>query len=825
VRAGRGVALICAVACLGAATALAAPAPGSAALCVDRSFGSGGIAHTELPPTYEVEPFVEVAAMADGGALAKAGRFISSSYHRYRADGSLESSYEIDGAQARPEAVEANGKRLSVNEHAVLRSNSDGSPDATFGSGGASEKLPFEIEAIVPLSSGSILLGGNGSYINGGTKGGNYDQVYVARLTAAGKLDPVFGETGVVELTRDEMVDGEDFVQLVPRPGDGAVVGVNAEHASVAALDGSGKLDRGFGEAGVVKPSGPIVGVEATSDGALLVAGERRTTDDLTLGSGRFLGTDFVLARYTAAGQLDRSFAAGNGAARVDLGGQDEAHAVHWEANGSVVIAGSNTPETVACRRLAICQVEPVLLRFDAAGGLDPSFGSGGVVRLRSLVGPAERNHMEGVAALAARPGGGLLAAGGTSLEAFVAALAPNGSLDPSFDTDGIVGDRTLEPSETRIGTLTVDAQGRILVAGLNDAATPELSPTAVLRYLPDGRLDTSFGEGGYTRVPEGVGEVAAAADGSTFVVSNGGQLAVTKLTPDGHADSSFGSEGLVPLGDDKNRAPGGEALALLPDGDLLVAGSVPIRGGRVVMFRLHPNGSLDRDFGTRGEAVLDFGADRSWQPLRMAVAPSGRIILAGHSNRRHGKSWYVDNLALMAVRDDGRIDRGFGNDGSVIAPVPGRGYATGLALQGGKILIAGETSHDDRVADVLLRYRRDGSLDRSFARQGVAKVPVRSVEDRHEFWSERLSVVPAARRILLVRGSQLGRPVLAFGREGERNRRFEGSENLIPGPHGGTLPALQGGQLILAWTANPGRRTPLGRGDAEVRLGRIRLP
>ena len=825
VRAGRGVALVCAVACLGAATAAGAPTPRSAPLRVDRSFGSGGIARTELPPSYEVEPFVAVSATADGGALAKAGRFVSSKYHRYRADGSLESSYEIDGAEARPEAEEANGKRLSAKGGVVMRANPDGSADASFGSGGASEKLPFEIEAIVPLPSGSILLGGNGTYISGGTKGGYVGQVFVARLSADGKPDPGFGEAGVVALTRDEKVDGDEFVQLVPRPGDGAIVGLNGERGAVAALDRSGKLDGGFGEAGVVEPSGPIVGVAVTSDGALLVAGEQRPTDELTAGGGRFLGSDFVLARYTAAGELDRSFAAGKGTAVVDLGGQEEAHAVYWEANGSVVVAGSTTAETVGCRHLALCQVEPVLVRFDAAGGLDPSFGQGGIVRLGSLVGPPENGYMEGVAALAARPGGGLFAAGGTSLDAFVAALAPNGSLVPSFGDAGIAGDRTLEPSQTTAGRLTVDAQRRILVSGSNNAATPGLGSTAVTRYLPDGQLDTGFGEGGFTRLAQGVWEVAAAADGSTFVVSNGGQLAVTKLGPDGQPSSGFGTEGVVPLGNGTERAPGGAALALLPNGDLLVAGSASIRGGRAALFRLHPDGSLDRGFGNDGEALLDFGGDRSWNPLRMAVEPSGRIILAGYSTRRHGKSWYVDNLALMAVRSDGRIDRGFGNGGSVIAPVPGSGHATGLALQGKKILIAGESVHNRRFADFLLRYRRDGSLDPGFARHGVAKVQVHAVAARHESGEEWLSVVPAAQRILLVRGSAAGRPVLGFSRDGERDRPLEGKEYVIPGRHDGALAALQGGKLILAWTAKPGRTTPLGRGETEVRLERLDVP
>jgi uncharacterized delta-60 repeat protein len=797
-----------------------AAAPQTSGARIDRSFGVHGMAQTRLPPSYEAAPFTDVIAEPDGGALARVGGWVSWTYRRYRADGSLQNGYTTDAAEPRPEAVGANGSRLTVRERAVLRWNADGSPDSSFGSGGTSGKLPFTIDAIVPLSSGSILLGGTGEYVSG-TKGGDRAQAFLARLTSDGKLDTGFGEGGLVELNRDEGVAGEEFLQLLPRPDDGAIVAVNGWAASLAVLDGSGQLDRSFGNAGRVELSEPIVGLGAAGEGKFLVAGSQTAAPAFSSKNGRLVGSDFLLARYTATGQLDSSFAEGKGVVLVDLGGQDEAHAVLWEPNGTVLLAGSTTPETVRCRRLVICQVEPLLVRF-AAGGLDHSFGSGGVVRLHSLVGPAGGDYTPGVAALAARPEGGVFAVGGTSLEAFVAALAPNGSLVPSFG-GGIVGDRTLEPSETHAGTIAVDAKQRILVAGRNNANTSELT-AAVLRYTRNGRLDTKFGEGGYAPVPEGVGDVAPAPDGSTFVVSNGGQLAVTKLTPSGQVDSAYGIEGSALLGtDNARRAPGGRALALLPDGDLLVAGSAPIRGGRAAMFRLRPDGTLRRHFGKGGEAVIDFGRDRTWDALDMVVLPSGRIILAGDSNRRHGKSWYVYQIALMAVRANGTIDRSFGRGGAVVAPVPGRGYATGLALQGKKILVAGETEHNSRFADVLFRYRRDGRLDRGFARRGVAKAPVHSVPDHHEAREESLSVVPTAGRILVVRGSGEGRPILAFGKNGTRDRRFGKGRRLIPGPHAGALSAVQKGELILAWNA-PGRPSPLGRSESEVRLDRLIL-
>ena len=116
-----------------------------------------------------------------------------------------------------------------------------------------------------------------------------------------------------------------------------------------------------------------------------------------------------------------------------------------------------------------------------SSGSLDPSFGAGGVVTTRF---PASA-HAE---AVALEPRGGIVLAGRSGSDLALARYRTDGSLDPAFGEGG----RLVSDLRGRDGVAAaVQLDGKIVVAG---SSGPHL---ALARYLPDGSLDPSFGEGG----------------------------------------------------------------------------------------------------------------------------------------------------------------------------------------------------------------------------------------------------------------------------------------------------------------------------------------
>jgi uncharacterized delta-60 repeat protein len=187
---------------------------------------------------------------------------------------------------------------------------------------------------------------------------------------------------------------------------------------------------------------------------------------------------DFALARYNLDGTLDKSFG-GDGIVTTDLGGQqDDALAVAIQSDGKIVAAG-DTDKGVA------------VARYLPNGNPDVTFnGTGAVVQDLGM-------EAHGVAVT---PGGNVLVAGsgfGPNLtsDVRVASFAANGKLNLGFGQLG-VADTDLSHGFDAADDLVVDSSGRIVVVGRATSAT--VTDMALVRYTPDGKLDTGFGTGGF---------------------------------------------------------------------------------------------------------------------------------------------------------------------------------------------------------------------------------------------------------------------------------------------------------------------------------------
>jgi uncharacterized delta-60 repeat protein len=296
----------------------------------------------------------------------------------------------------------------------------------------------------------------------------------VARYNRDGSLDSSFDGDGIVVTDFSGGVDSAlaIAIQSDDRIVVGGISGAFAETpgGALARYNSDGSLDASFGVGGRVtsSSSGFLIDLAIQSDGKIVAVG--------------FVGADFAVARYNGDGSLDDSFD-GDGQLTTDFGGAEQAFALVIQPDGKIVVAGFGSVDTGG-----ILTINALLARYNADGSLDTSFDGDGKVRT-DLSGGALR-----INALALQSDGKLVAAGsagsGQDTDFALARYNTNGSLDTSFDGDGVViTDFSGEFDIVR--DIAIQNNGRIVVAGRS------VSDFALARYNSDGSLDISFGGDG----------------------------------------------------------------------------------------------------------------------------------------------------------------------------------------------------------------------------------------------------------------------------------------------------------------------------------------
>jgi uncharacterized delta-60 repeat protein len=303
--------------------------------------------------------------------------------------------------------------------------------------------------------------------------------------------------------------------------------------------------------------------------------------------------------------------------------------------------------------------------RLNADGSLDPNFDPG--------VGPNS-----GVYSLARQSDGKILLGGWfTSISGVprnrVARLNADGSLDPSFNPGAGVGD-------SFVAAVAVQPDGRIIIAGAFASVNGE-SRNGIARLNADGTLDTDFNPG--TGADFGINAVALDASNRILVGGYFGQFngilrnGVARLNPNGSLDSSF-VPGIAAY-------PAIEALALQPDGKLLVAGYSVAFGGVIRrLARLNTNGSVDSSFNP-GSGFTGPPGSYSTTVRALAVQADGKILAGGNFTDANGIQ--ADRLARLNT--NGTVDVNF-DPGSIGGPVDGTCVCLKLQ-EDGKILLSGD--------------------------------------------------------------------------------------------------------------------------------------
>lgn len=343
------------------------------------------------------------------------------------------------------------------------------------------------------------------------------------------------------------------------------------------------------------------------------------------------------------------------------------------------------------------------------------------------------------------------------------AAGASNALLDPAFGRGGVemfpfaTG---AVPEDDEANAVALDAQGRAVIAGEADIpgtlawdATKPRRNMAIARIDAQGDLDPTFGSGGRTTLGFGNGnlppayqdnevfDVVTLADGSIITVGDGNVLyeqanpqrnnidvVVAKLGPGGNPDASFNGTGFASTRapSSARRADSGRALAVQPDGKVVVAGfGIPNPGNTdALVARFNQNGTLDNSFGTGGVVAFDFGGGRDDRAYDVALQPDGKILIAGHATVGVVNGNEVTDLLAARLLTNGTLDPSFGSGGKVLHDhgTDGQEFGWALALQpDGRFLIGGYTQVGTQTDVSITRFNADGSVDRTFGSDGVA--------------------------------------------------------------------------------------------------------
>jgi uncharacterized delta-60 repeat protein len=359
-----------------------------------------------------------------------------------------------------------------------------------------------------------------------------------------GVIDPTFGTDGIATFAGSDKNERPWFAIA---QGDRVVVGIAISRAGKHGVlvvrrlrEGSPDPDFGItGDAGETFLDLSAIGLTsamrvhaiAHPDGRIAIAG------DASNGSN----TVPFIARLTPDGQLDPTLVLRVANSSIE---DDSIHAVTIGPTDEIMLAGT---------RQNAAGDDVIMMRIDASGELDRTFGSNGLVRFHEA--DSDRAHgvvvqADGRIVLLIETRNSKMLMGEYSLRRF----GRTGQVDGTFGTDGKSSLPT--PDQHASGSVLVSPDRlNLLVAGSAsmDLTTGEL---AIWRFLADGRLDLDFAGGvGYWMSPmaRSLGSLVIAPDGSLFGFSETlnpsdepAEVWRVHLDATGVPDPAFGTGGIA---------------------------------------------------------------------------------------------------------------------------------------------------------------------------------------------------------------------------------------------------------------------------------------
>lgn len=405
-----------------------------------------------------------------------------------------------------------------------------------------------------------------------------------------------------------------------------------------------------------------------------------------------------------ASGSLDPSFGNNGKVITSITAGQDRAYGIVVQSDGKIIAAGHST-STITGKDFAV-------VRYNADGTLDNTFGSNGVVTTDLQLGSDDVAY-----SLTLQADGKIVLAGysdnGSNKDAALVRYNTNGIIDSTFGNNGIVITDFENSQQDEIKVVKIHPLGNIIVGGTT-VISSSVSKPVIARYLSNGILDNSFNDNGIRLLWITNLDYQYLFSVEDLVVQTNGKISAVgwrdfpsmqwdsdywacRINSDGTMDNTFSSDGVNVYNGSFNGHDKAFAMLLKPNNNILMAG-----GGYqstlkydFTMFELNSNGSIGS-----WSATADWGSTLDDIAYGLAEDNNGRFVLAGSSGTSTNKTF-----ALARVNTNASLDNNFGTSGKITTTFGSNplNECFDIAIQSdNKIVAVGYTGGDFVIARYL---------------------------------------------------------------------------------------------------------------------------
>ncbi|MEP6684835.1 MAG: T9SS type A sorting domain-containing protein, partial [Parafilimonas sp.] len=313
----------------------------------------------------------------------------------------------------------------------------------------------------------------------------------------------------------------------------------------------------------------------------------------------------------------------------------------------------------------------------------------------------------------------------------------PKSMLDTSFSYDGkvVTKEASGDSSHASINGLVLQSDGKIIAAGTSQKDDYSTSKIVLTRYLPDGKLDHSFGNKGvfYTNYKDyGISNLIdikqqasgkMVAIGYAYSIQNGVIPLLFRFNKDGSIDNSFGDSGWTILPEE------GNSIAIQFNDGIIITSERATKGrDTLILRRYKKNGIIDSVFGKNSIAMaIAKGIQGGGVYPVVAIDKLSRIV-AGFTGASNKSS--VNDIVVARFTENGLADSSFNKIGIVIIDNKNSPeYLNAITLQSdNRILVGGESYlHGDFL---IARLNENGTVDSSFGGTGKVTINFRTDEN-----------------------------------------------------------------------------------------------
>lgn len=556
-----------------------------------------------------------------------------------------------------------------------------------------------------------------------------------------GLLDQSFSDDGVMSksvFTQQRNIAEQANAIITDAEGRLLVIGRNNRElfgywgsAFVARFTSQGVLDETFADKGTLQlPYGYLLqDAKIDSEGRIVISGFEFIENDDCWDS------QTLLMRLTDNGQFDTSFAA-TGIIKTQRN-ECDFYLPETSSGHSVVIDGDNKiiTNTVVSTDSGF---ESYLVRYNADGGLDTTFGINGLVNTGLTHGLWDDLNIRLVLSgdkilMAGNEDGEFGGQGKLKLHQYQV----NGTLDETFGNGGRVEVST-EDYDANLDEILLTSEGNIVLLE-HEGFAHEL--VYLYSFSSAGQLNTGFGDNGRVKVdvPDSLGANLAILEARAALTTDDAmvmaffgdyfgsaitKMAVTRLDKTGALDTTFGTSGTT-LIEKEAHTSGARRLEVDSAGNIHVAGYLTeddTNNTDLLIAKVKSDGSLDTAFADQGLSITNISRDElsaSDDSVHASLfLPNDRLMQVGITTRT------VDNAdegyLLVTIMDStGQLQTDFDDDGIALIAlghIPNSVKAF-LDSENRVVVVAG-----GEKSISVARLLSNGALDTSFAQQGLLK-------------------------------------------------------------------------------------------------------